>query len=343
MTFLILFLSLPLQATITESLAALIVHIGVMLLAGMYGGIINYFLESDKTENRSSLTMGQMIVIGIGASFLVPLFLTLISSNLINLKQLEFSKVLVFFGFCLIAAISSRRFIMTISERILKEVREAKNEAARAKQAIAQKEQQEIVDQQAIELVHRVLEEADPDETPISDETLKEKIKGASLATRATIFFTARKFRQENYKKHPEKIERLIPIFEALIESDTDEIYHRNYAQLGYILKDKQQKEYAKAKDILSKAIAIRDKVGETGFLVYEFNRAICNIGLDSNFKNNQPSSEASRTTILQDLGKALQSSRWKYAVASDLKNKIDTPVTRWLKLNNINLKNVTS
>jgi tetratricopeptide (TPR) repeat protein len=339
MKSIILLLAFPVESNTTESLSALIVHVVVMILAGIYGGIINYFLESEKAISRSKLTIWQMIVIGIGASFLVPLFLTLISSNLVNLKQLEFSKILVFFGFCLIAAISSRRFIMTISERLLREVREAKDVAAQAQEAIAEKEKQEIIDQEAMELVQKFFEEPDPDETQISAEDLKEKIKSSSVSTRASIFFEARKFRRDNYKKYPEKIERLVPIFEALIESDDEEIYHRNYAQLGYILKDKKIKEYDRARVVLSKAIEIRDRLGETGFNIYEFNRAICNIETDPDFKNGQPSSEQVKKLILDDFRKAFQIERWKNAIERDLKSKTETSITKWLKLNNVDLK----
>jgi len=325
----------------SESPIALVVHVGVMILAGFYGGIVNYFLESEKTEARSKLSLWQMVVIGIGAAFLVPLFLTLISSNLVNLKQLEFSKILVFFGFCLIAAISSRRFIMTISERILKEVKEAKNVAAQAQEAIAEKEKQEVIDQEATELVHKVFEDPDPDETPISTEVMKEKIKSASVRTRANIFFEARRFRRDNYRKYPEKIERLVPVFEALIEADKNKIYHRNYSQLGYVLKDKKKKEFERAIDVFSTAIEIRNEVGETGYNVYEFNRAICHIETDPNYKSNKSSSDTVKQTILDDFRQAFQNDRWKNAVERELKSKADTTIPKWFKLNNVDLKSL--
>lgn len=337
----IMIMQIGASATTTlESLAALIVHVGVMLLAGIYGGIINFFLEYEKAEARSRLTIWHMMIIGTGASLLVPLFLTLISSNLVNLKQLEFSKILVFFGFCLIAAISSRRFIMTISERILKEIREAKDVAAQAKDKVTQIEQQDFIDEQAITLVHQILDDPDPDESPVSLSNLKEKIKKASVRTRTTIFFDARKFRQNNYKNNPDKLERLVPIFEALIESDPDEVYHRNSAQLGYILKDKENKDYERAKEALSKAIEIRDRIGETGFSIYEFNRAICAIESDPGFKNNQASSEKAKEAILNDLRIAVGAERWGTILENEIKMK-DTTIAKWFKLNKIDLNNL--
>lgn len=337
----ILFSALPVESASNESISALIVHIIVMILAGIYGGIINYFLEIEKEQVKFRLSIWQTIIIGMGASFLIPLFLAMISSDLINLKQLEFSKILIFFGFCLIAAISSRRFILTISERILKEAREAKKMALQVEETIAEKEKQSEIDQEAISLVQKVLEDPDPDEGPIPIANLKDKITSGSVGVRANIFFVARKFRRDNYERHPGKIERLIPIFEALIESDPDEIYHRNYAQLGYILKDKPQKEYDRAKDALSKAIESRDRIGETGFTIYEFNRAICNIELDPDFKNKKPSSKEVKDLILNDLYKAFQTDRWKEIVQRDSQANRENPITSWLKLNKIDLKSL--
>jgi DNA-binding MarR family transcriptional regulator len=75
-------------------------------------------------------------MLGVGASFLVPLFLNTISSSLlddIRTKPDHLStNILVFFGFCLVGAISSKTFIQTISKRILEEAREAKKAAKAA-------------------------------------------------------------------------------------------------------------------------------------------------------------------------------------------------------------------
>ena len=74
------------------------------------------------------------IVVGVAAALLVPLFLNMISSNLIELiKGGDHMKLLVLLGFCLVAAISSTAFIRTLSDRILTEARQARRDAAEAK------------------------------------------------------------------------------------------------------------------------------------------------------------------------------------------------------------------
>ena len=111
--------------------------ISVMVAAGALGGAVN-FLLTRKTDPEGS-SIAKSMVIGIAAAFLVPLFLNMISSDLTeaihgtSTAPADLSKILVFAGFCLIAAISSKAFIRTLSERILKEVEEAKKEVEEAK------------------------------------------------------------------------------------------------------------------------------------------------------------------------------------------------------------------
>ena len=120
----------------------------VLLISGIVGGLINFFLVDPNVEKP--LTWWQHALVGIGASFMVPLFLNMISSNLIDSilnntgKPAELSKLFILAGFCLIAAVSSRAFIRTLSDKILQEVRdirikanEAQVEAADAKATVA--------------------------------------------------------------------------------------------------------------------------------------------------------------------------------------------------------------
>lgn len=71
-----------------------------MLLAGTLGGIGNYFI-STKRDNHNVMDLLKFIVLGIIASFVVPLFLNMISSNIVELAQTQFHYLLVLAGFCL--------------------------------------------------------------------------------------------------------------------------------------------------------------------------------------------------------------------------------------------------
>jgi hypothetical protein len=114
--------------------------VGVMLLAGFLGGAINHFLTQE--EDAKPRSMIRSLAVGIGASFMVPLFLNMISSNLIDeirgtgTNPANPTKLLVLAGFCLVAAVSSRAFIRTLSDRVLAEAKAARKEAKQAKEEV---------------------------------------------------------------------------------------------------------------------------------------------------------------------------------------------------------------
>lgn len=111
--------------------------VGVILGAGVFGGLVNFQLS--KPDDVPPPTKTRSIIVGTAASFLVPLFLNMISSNLLELiKSGESSKLLILLGFCLVAAISSTAFIRTISDRVLAEAKQAKVAAQTASAQVAQ-------------------------------------------------------------------------------------------------------------------------------------------------------------------------------------------------------------
>ena len=109
----------------------------VMLVSGTLGGIVNSFL-ADPADGKP-LNWWKHVAIGIAAAFIVPLFLNMISGDLIDKirgsdgRPSDYSKLFVLAGFCLVAAISSRKFIQSISDRVLQEVKAANKNAAEAK------------------------------------------------------------------------------------------------------------------------------------------------------------------------------------------------------------------
>ena len=126
----------------------------LIALSGVIGGVVNYFMIADdseklllqKKEGQHAPTMKfvfwRCIAVGLGASILVPLFLQMISSNLVlDVLDGKVDKIFVFIGFCVVASIFSRRFIISIGEKLLKELEEAKQTANEAKEiAIESKE-----------------------------------------------------------------------------------------------------------------------------------------------------------------------------------------------------------
>jgi hypothetical protein len=103
----------------------------IMIGAGIMGGTVNFAIT--RTEQSTVKDWFWAVVVGTGASILVPLFLNTISSNLlINLlaDDAEPSTPFVFCGFCLLAAIASKAMIQTLTQRVLQEMKTARAEVS---------------------------------------------------------------------------------------------------------------------------------------------------------------------------------------------------------------------
>lgn len=124
----------------------IIILVFVMLLAGIFGGLINYYLYSQSDPDKQ--TLPRCLVVAVGASFLVPVILDALNSEIILESQGDPSKLLIFTGFCLIAGLASRFFVQTVSDRILSEAKYAKERSEHIQQdlRIIQKELLPLID-----------------------------------------------------------------------------------------------------------------------------------------------------------------------------------------------------
>lgn len=109
-----------------------------IIVAGLLGGVINYYMVHTKEEEFSNeYIFSKSIFLGLGAAALVPLFLRLISSTLLEPVTDKYPIVNYFVigGFCLAAAIYSKRFIEDVYGRITKAEEDAKAAKKTAEEA----------------------------------------------------------------------------------------------------------------------------------------------------------------------------------------------------------------
>jgi DNA-binding MarR family transcriptional regulator len=118
----------------------------LMILAGCLGGMVNYFITTVDEDNGRSIT--KSVTLGIVASLMVPVFLFVVSSKLLDgvtqknaVAQDTFIRdIFVFFGFCLVAAASGVGFIRSVSGRVIRELEErvskTDKKASEAKQGV---------------------------------------------------------------------------------------------------------------------------------------------------------------------------------------------------------------
>jgi len=89
----------------------------IMLSAGVLGGFASYYLN--ESEGKKLI---KSVVLGIVAAMIVPVFLNMISSNLLIEAQKNIDKLFIFSGFCILAAVFSRNFLENIYSKVLQQV-----------------------------------------------------------------------------------------------------------------------------------------------------------------------------------------------------------------------------
>lgn len=151
-----------------------IVLVVIIILFGFLGGLINYFnkpRQEDKDLNGREFW--KSIITGVGASFLVPLFLNMISSNLIIESMKSPYQLLVIGGFCLIASISAKPFIDSMTDKVVKQIQEDHKELKREVSAVAkevdsvvgtQTEFEEVDAVREVSAIHGEMHEIEKDE-----------------------------------------------------------------------------------------------------------------------------------------------------------------------------------
>ena len=86
-----------------------ILVLGIMVISGILAGVTNYFFSENKNPRVLEAILGRCLL-GIAAAFTVPLFLNIISSNLLATAQKNPINLMVFNGICLIFAFALCRF-----------------------------------------------------------------------------------------------------------------------------------------------------------------------------------------------------------------------------------------
>lgn len=105
----------------------------IMIVAGLLGGLANYFL-SDRQAEFGRRDWVKFATLGVIAALTVPLFLNMISSNLLEAARTRPVDFFVFAGFCLIYVVASRRLFENAANRLFMQVDQIKREMGQIKQ-----------------------------------------------------------------------------------------------------------------------------------------------------------------------------------------------------------------
>jgi len=108
----------------------MLVVLGIMVATGILGGVANYFL-SDRQAAASHRDMIRYALLGVVAALTVPLFLNMISSNLLEAARTRPVDIFVFGGFCLIYVVALRRVFENAAQRLLAQIDQVRRDVSR--------------------------------------------------------------------------------------------------------------------------------------------------------------------------------------------------------------------
>lgn len=126
----------------------IVVVLMIIIVAGLIGGWAGYLTDPISSGNEPDTAKKhackRYLVLGLVAAGSVPLFLSVLQSNLVTTiftpkkdgtaDIVPFAEFLIFAGFCLIAAVSARAFLDSMTRRLMKDIDEMKEVVADAAQ-----------------------------------------------------------------------------------------------------------------------------------------------------------------------------------------------------------------
>jgi hypothetical protein len=162
---------------------------------------------------------------------------------------------------------------------------------------------------------------------------LVETLKAATPGVRQQAFYLARRQRSEEWgesvdeEEKKELIRCAIPVFDALIATDTEIPRARLHAEIGYTHLRMDPPDFHAAKAAFDEAIKLRssDLVSRTP--QYELNRAYCTIEIDESYKKDQPSPASVVASVDSDLNPVVNLLQGVRAEKYDV-------ITTWLAAN---------
>lgn len=92
----------------------------VMVITGILGGLANYFM-SEKGDGSNGKGIIKFALLGIVAALTVPLFLYMISSDLLSVAKSRPIDLFVFAGFCLVFVLFSRLFLEGAAAKLMQQ------------------------------------------------------------------------------------------------------------------------------------------------------------------------------------------------------------------------------
>ncbi len=251
----------------------------VLIFSGILGGVIYTILVDGHVEmprfvtshgNKFEAGLFGDILLGIAGSVVLDFIAA--SFEMAPMLNTEVAAAGIVGGY------GGRAILQFALGRVIKDVNLLEADRRRYLQAnLQQRLTAQLVKKDALALIDQVNQQIS---TGLAGDELSQliaDIKQASAALRKQIFDLAKEFRRTaKLSGETDRIERALPIFVALVESDPQQ--HAYYAELAFTYKDARSPDLLRAIQCLDKAIDLRGNQHRAETWRYELSRAIARI-----------------------------------------------------------------
>ncbi|MEL6222442.1 MAG: transglycosylase SLT domain-containing protein [Cyanobacteria bacterium J06627_8] len=309
----------------------------VLTFSGILGGVLYTIVVDGIVEMPRFLNDGSSfeaglfgdILLGIAGAFILEFLTSSIQTTGESSFVLLAAKGMIGgYGSKALMNVALNRFLHRL-ENVTEKKEEAEKEVADLERRLL--DGQRLMDQLSLHIEKGL--------SALELEELRDAIQQASPDQRAQIFKLVKEFRSMSSRSEVLKAQtqRMIPIFEALVDSDSES--HEYHAQLAYAYKDAANPNFQAAITHLNQAIRLRTATDRAFTWKYELNRAIAMIQSTVGESRTYKSSELTADAITRDLLTVTHIRSLDAVLENARKNNIPTPILDWLQANAVFLE----
>ncbi|MEL6816277.1 MAG: D-Ala-D-Ala carboxypeptidase family metallohydrolase [Cyanobacteria bacterium J06598_3] len=300
----------------------------VLIFSGIFGGVIYTILVDGHVEMPRFIEDGNKFEAGLFGDILLGIAGAIVLDYIAEETfGMSFPEPIELAAVGLVGGYGGRAILQFALNRVFKDVnlRQADRE-----KYLQDAYQSRLGGLQLIEGLNRQVKAGLP---PAEWADLSQAIQQASASVKKQVFELAKDFRRTaTLAGETNRIERTIPVFQTLIDSEPGE--YRYYGQLAYAYRDSAEPDFFKAIQHLDKAIDLRGDEHRAQTWKYELSRAIAHIQNSYNTLASYEFDSVTNQRIIDDLLAVAEIYNLENILKAAEAKNIPVPIMEWMQHN---------
>ena len=307
----------------------------VLIFSGILGGVIYTILVDGHVEMpRFVAGKGDKFEAGLFGDILLGIAGAVVLDFIAQSLEIEFTENLEVAAAGIVGGYGGRAILQFALQRVFKDINLLEADRQRYLQANLQANLQRRLERMdSLELVEQLNQQIESGLSAAELGRLTAEIKQAELGDRQRIYKLASEFRRKAKQLGESvQVERSIPIFEALVESDSQK--HQYYAELAFAHKDSGSSDWVQVIQYLDRAIALRGNQQRTETWNYELSRAITRIQAAHEASGSYDFDPAVHERIIADLLAVAEIYNLENILKEVSDQNVPAPIFEWMQHN---------